>query len=143
MDYPEYERQQELASVGDHILDYMGAIFNEWGPNNPTLASLQRRVYKDTDAGISVSFELDDGTQIRSGDLGGTDPSLVHRVRRISFSSIVEGSDRHVELQWLDLLDDQWDTPMKAVAEFNRLVDDTNDKACRIWDEEHAFRNEE
>lgn len=138
MDYPEYERQQELALQGDHIPDYMVAIFDEVCAFDYTLSDLQRRVYKDTDAGISLSFELDDGTYVWSGAMTASDATLVPRVRRIGFSSIVEDSDREVSLQWLDLLDPDLDTLEKAVAEFNRLVQETDDEACRIWDEERT-----
>jgi len=137
IDYPEYERQQELAHQGDHVLEYMKAVFNDWQPAHDTLASLDRRVYKDTDAGIEVSFQLDDGTCIWSGDKRGDDSSLVPRVHRIGFSSIVEGSDAAVPLRWLDLLDESLDSPDKAVAEFNRLADEVNDEACELWVEEH------
>lgn len=140
MDYPQYERDQELACVGDHVPEYMQAIFDEWGPNYDTLASLSRRLYKDTDAGITISYQFDDGSFSWSrSDIDLADPRLVRNVRRIGFSSIIEDSDAEVPLQWLDLLDERWDTPAKAVAEFNRLAQDTNDEACRIWDDEHAF----
>lgn len=138
MDYPAYERSQELAAQGGHVLSCMEAIFDDAQPAHDTLASLQRRVYKDTDAGISVSFELDDGTCIWSGSPSARDCTLVGRVRRIGFSSIVEGSHRVVGLTWLDLLDDKIENPEVAVAEFNRLVQETNDEACAIWDKEHA-----
>lgn len=137
MDYPEYERQEELAHQGDHVAEYMKEIMNEWGVTHPTLAGLQRRVYKDTAAGISVSFQLDDGSFIWVGASEADDESLVSRVHRIGFSSIVEGSDCEVALRWLDLLDEQWDTPEKVIGEFERLVQETNDEACRLWDEEH------
>jgi hypothetical protein len=142
MDYPEYERQQELACVGDHIPEYMQAIFDD-AASGPTLAHLQHRIYKDTDAGISISFQLDDGTYVWVGDTQGGDPALVSRVHRIGFSSIVEGSDAEVGLQWLDLLDERWETTELVVAEFNRLVDETNDEACRLWDEEHGDDSED
>jgi hypothetical protein len=138
MNYPEYERSQELAAQGDHALSCLRAIFDDVQPAHDTLTSLQRRVYKDTDAGISVSFELDDGTRIWSGNPSADDPSLVGRVRRIGFSSIVEGSDHVVDLTWLDLLDDKIENPVVAVAEFNRLAEETNDAACAIWELEHG-----
>lgn len=137
MNYPEYERQQELACQGDHIPTYMAAIFAEAGWYTNTLSSLQHRIYKDTDAGISISFQLDDGTYIWPGALGANTAELIPRVRAIGFSSIVEDSDREVPLQWLYLLREDLDTPEKAVAEFNRLVQETNDEACAIWNEEH------
>jgi hypothetical protein len=136
MDYPEYERSQELAHAGDHVPEYMQAIFDDAGSGH-TLSDLQRRIYKDTDAGISVGFQLDDGSYVWNGDSQARDASLVRRVHRIGFGSIVEGSEAEVPSQWLDLLGEQFDTADKAVAEFNRLVEDTNDQACVLWHEEH------
>lgn len=135
MDYPEYERTQELAHAGDHVPACMQAIFEDAG-SDPTLASLQRRIYKDTNAGISISFQLDDGTYVWVGDRSAGDVDLVPRVQRIGFSSIVEGSDATVPLRWLNLLDERFDTAEKAVSEFNRLVDATDEWACELWREE-------
>ena len=136
MDYSEYEFSQELAHAGDHVPAYMQAIFDSVC-SDPTLSNLQRRVYEDTDAGISISFQLDDGSCVWVGDARASEASLVSRVARIGFSSIVEGSDSVVPLEWLDLLDEKLDTAEKAVAEFNLLVEDTNDYACQLWHEEH------
>ena len=136
MDYPAYERSQELAHAGDHVPEYLQAIFDDAGSGH-TLSDLQRRIYKDTGAGISVSFQLDDGTYVWVGDKNAGDTSLVPRVWQIGFSSIVEGSDSEVPLRWLNLLDEQFDTTEKAVSDFNRLVDETNEWACQLWQEEH------
>lgn len=130
MNYPDYELMQDYAHIGEQISDYMQAIFSEAG-SEENLASLQRRIYKDTEAGISVSFDLDDYAVIRPRDERGSDPTLVSRVRLIGFSSIVEGSDLEIPIQWLRLLD--YDTPEEAVKEFNRLVQDTDNKACQAW----------
>jgi hypothetical protein len=133
----DYERQQETAAQGEHVRACMDAIIeDQWADR--TLASLQRRAYKDTDAGILLSFQLDDGTFIYSGTIEAKDASLVNRVRRISFSSMVEGTDREVAPTWLDLLSDEIDSPEKAVAEYNRMQQETNDEACAIWEEENG-----
>lgn len=139
----DYERQQETAAQGEHVRACMDAIIEDTGANLRNLASLQRRAYKDTEAGISLSFQLDDGTFITAGTIRGNDASLVNRVRLIRFSSIVEGSDREVEGSWLDLLSDEIDSPEKAVAEYNRMQQETNDEACEIWEEEHAEEDED
>jgi len=139
----DYERQQETAAQGEHIRACMDAIIEDAGANFRNLESLQRRAYKDTEAGISLSFQLDDGTFIYSGTIGGNDASLVDRVRRIGFSSIIEGSDREVEGSWLDLLSDEIDSPEKAVTEYNRMQQETDDEACAIWEEENGNDDEE
>jgi hypothetical protein len=142
MDYPDYERQQELAHAGDHVVEYMQAIFDEWQPADNTLSSLNRRVYKDTDAGISVGYQLDDGTYVWNGDRRLEDPKLVNRVQAIGFSSIVEGSDAEVGLTWLNLLDENLDSAEKAVEAFQHRVDETNDAACELWEQEHEDEDE-
>lgn len=136
-DYPEYERQQELASQGDHVAKCMSAILDAVGPASRSLASLQARVYKDTGPGITISFQLGDGSYVWAGDLRARDEALVTRVRRIGFSSIVEGTDREVELRWLDLLDESFKSPADCVYEFERLVELTDQEALTIWHEEH------
>lgn len=136
MDYPDYERQQELAQAGDHVAEFMQAIFDEWQPNGNTLSSLNYRVYKDTEAGISVGYQLDDGSYVWNGDKRLEDPKLVNRVQAIGFSSIVEGSDAEVGLTWLNLLDEDLDSPEKAVEAFQHRVDETNDAACELWGQE-------
>lgn len=131
---------QKTTFIDNRIADFMDAIIREWAPNRPTLASLGRRLYKDTDAGITISYQFDDGSYSWSAPhLDLNNPGLVSRVRCIGFSSIVEGTDQEVPLQWLDLLDDQWVTAADAVTEFNRLAAETNDEACRAWNEAHAF----
>lgn len=130
MNYPDYELLQEFSHIGEQTSEYMQAIFSDAG-SDPTLSSLQRRIYKDTEAGISVSFDLDDCTKVYPGDQQSHDPALVSRVSRIGFSSIVEGSDVEIPCQWLRLLD--YGTPEEAVKEFNRLVQDTDSKACQEW----------
>jgi hypothetical protein len=143
MDYPEYERNQELACAGNHVAEYMAAIFDEYPTNKKTLAALNHRVYKDTDAGISLGYQLDDGTCIWNGDARLEDPTLISRVHRIGFSSIVEGSDAEVPLTWLDLLDENLDSPQKAVEAFQHQVDETNDFACELWRQENEDSDEE
>jgi len=141
-DFSDYERQQETAAQGEHIRACMEAIIEYTGADC-TLASLQRRAYEDTDAGISLSFQLVDGTFIYSGAIEAKDASLVNCVRRIGFSSIAEGTDREVDAIWLDLLSDKIDSPEKAVAEYGQMQLETNDKACAIWKEENGDDSEE
>lgn len=135
MNESDYEQQQEDAAAGQHVAACMAAIFDEWQPAHSTLASLQRRVYKDTDAGISLFFALDDGTFVWVGSPMAEDPTLVSRVKKIGFSSIVEGSEAEVPVSWLNLLDDSVDRPSTAVSEFERLAAETSNTACELWAE--------
>lgn len=137
-DYPAYERMQEYAALGDHVTNCMNSIIAGFASGDRTLASLQRFASKYTDAGITISFQLDDGTYVWPGDKQAFDPTLVDRVRKIGFSSIVEGSDAEVPLRWLDLLDDAIESSDEAFEYYELYTQETNDEACRIWDEEHS-----
>lgn len=121
----------ELSHLGDHIPEFMQAIFDDAGSNS-TLSSLQNRIYRDTDSGVAVSFELDDGTRIYPGDGKAANPFLISRVKAIGLSAIVEGSDSEVPLRWVNLLDEDLKSAEMAVSEFNRLVDFTDEDACSL-----------
>jgi hypothetical protein len=104
-----------------------------------TLGEMQRDAYKYTDAGVSVSFELDDGTFLWSGDVRAYDPSMIDRVVKIGVSSIIEGSDTEVPLEWLDLADHSFldeGGDVLAREAYERLLSWTNDEACAIAREE-------
>ncbi|MBM3493291.1 MAG: hypothetical protein FJX72_03055 [Armatimonadetes bacterium] len=130
----------EDAAVGQHIAACVRAIFRDWDAT--TCAEFQREGFKYTEAGVSISFLLDDGTPLYCGDERARDPAMVARVLDIGVSSIVEGSDAEVPLEWLNLPqrchpdgDDGIETPEAAVAAFNKLVKEINDAACELWHE--------
>ena len=98
-----------------------------------TLAQLQRKAGKYTDAGIRVSFKLHDGSNLSSGDKRAADPGMIDRVRRIGISSIAEGSDA----VWIDLLDfadpdyDYGDEFANAAAErYWEVCHEISEEAC-------------
>lgn len=124
-------------NTGTRVHKYMSSIFDAVGPANKSLASLQARVYKDAGPGIAVSFQLDNGDYVWAGDLRALDETLVTRVCRIGFSSIIEGSDQEVELRWLNLLDESLESPEDAVKEFERLVELTCQEVQDVWIAEH------
>jgi hypothetical protein len=132
-------RAQEHEAIGEVIAANAKAIFANYEAE--TMASLQRALYDCSDAGIAISFELHDGSFVWVGDRRARDiPDPESWVRRIGVSSIVEGSDVEVELQWLDLGDPKYADEggeKLAVADFNTLCHAVNDEACRLWDEAH------
>ena len=102
MNEVEYELQEEARAQGQFIADVAKAIFDAFEAD--TMASLQRRLYKDTSAGIAISFDLHDGSKVWVDDARAheiKDPW--NWVRMIGVSSIVEGSDALVPLTWFDL----------------------------------------
>lgn len=160
----EYFRLQEQEAIGEVIAACAKAIFDAYEAE--TMAQLQRTVYKYTDCGPAVSFELhydanDDcfdsfeplvtseprpSPFVYCGDTRAetiTKPWLA--IRQIGVSSIVEGSDAEVPLQWLDLEafadpdgdyeGDLADLAKAAVAAFGRIVDEVNAEACALWEE--------
>src|SRR5262245_1042139 len=102
MNEVQYFRMQEDIAMGQAIGENVKSIFGAYGAD--TMASLQRSLYKSTEAGVAISFKLHDDSYVYVGDPKAReikDPSLW--VRAIGVSSIVEGSDAEVPLTWIDL----------------------------------------
>lgn len=133
----EYFRMEKNAAIGQVIGACAKAIFE--AHDCSTMAELQRNMYKYTDAGIAISFELHDGTFVYSGDERARDiKDPWNWIRQIGVSSIVEGSDAEVPLTWIDLLryadednekyeGDLADVAKIAVKEFNELCDNVDE----------------
>jgi hypothetical protein len=170
--YSQYEAQtertyhdaQESAAIAEIISACAKAIFDS--QDAATMKQLQLHAYKYTECGPAVSFELhevacgyeDDAIEapigletprkspfVYVGDDRAesiTEPWL--SICKIGVSSIVEGSDAEIPIQWLDL--EQFadseryegDLPelcKNAVAAFGRIVEYVNDEACALWHE--------
>jgi len=146
MTYEQHERDREEAAMGEAIARNFLAIMARHSFGD-TMSSLQRAMYKDTDAGISISFQLHDGSFVYSGDARAreiTDPQ--NWVRKIGASSIVEGSDREVELDWIDLADPKYleeGGDELCADDFGTMCQEVNNAACAIWDEEHGDEDED
>jgi hypothetical protein len=165
-----YHNAEESAAVGQIIAACAKAIFE--AHDAETMAQLQRTIYKYTDCGPAISFELhkiDPEPDAFEAHLGNCEPQQSQFVYvgderastiaepwlaicKIGVSSIVEGSDAEIPVQWLDLeqfADDEryeGDLPelcANAVAAFNRIVEYVNDEACALWDEAHADDEDE
>jgi hypothetical protein len=140
MDEKEYYEHEENAARGQWIAAIVKHILDQH-TSDGTMASLQRAIYRGSEAGISVSFELHDGSFVYSGDPRANeikDPE--NWVRAIGVSSIVEGSDAEVPLTWIDLADAKYDEENgaeRALADFDQLCDEVNDEACLLWEESH------
>jgi hypothetical protein len=159
----EYFRMEEDAEIGKFIAGIAKAIFD--AHDAETMGQLQRTLYKYTDAGIAISFELHneipepDSTEAYIGNeptpnrfvYCGDERAYTIKapwlaVRAIGVSSIVEGSDAEVPVQWLDLMQycddekyegDLADIAKIAVKDFDAICDEVNDEACALWDEAH------
>lgn len=157
----DYHNQQESAAIGEIISSCAKAIFDAWDAE--TMYQLQRHAFKYTDAGVSVSFELygydeDDSLEAHIGGCEPRPSPYVYcgdkraetitqpwlSIRKIGVSSIVEGSDAEVPVQWLDLEayadedrseGDLPDLCAAAVSDFNKIVHEVNDEACALWHE--------
>lgn len=101
-----------------------------------TLADLSRTLYKYTDAGVSLAARLDNGACLWNGNEAQRSLHLLPRVRALGISSIVEGSDAEVPLVWLEL--DTCADAADAIARFDKIVEEVDDEACRLWDEAHT-----
>jgi hypothetical protein len=167
----EYFDMEEQAAIGQVITACAKAIFD--AHEATTMAELQRTIYKYTDCGPAVSFELHEGAagyeehDLTEAPIGFDYPAPKNpyvyvgdeRARTISepwkavckigVSSIVEGSDAEVPLEWIDLAKycdgDKYEGELEdlgkiAVKEFGELVDRVNDVACQMW---HDANDEE
>lgn len=128
MNEREYHNTQEDAATGEMIAENLKAILGDYGREN--VQQLGRALYKYTDAGVSLSVRLHDGTWRWCGNLAGIDNG---NVRSLGVSSIVEGSDAEVPLEEFDLLREE--EPEVVLAAFRNLVQDVNNTACDLWHE--------
>lgn len=155
MSEDEYFEMQESAEAGRVIAGCAKAIFDAHDAD--TMGRLQRVLYKYTDAGIAVSFELHEGAPgepfVYPGDARAYEIQEPWKwVRRIGASSIVEGSDAEVPLRWIDLArycdDEKYegglpDLAAAAVKDFDEMCQAVNDEACALWDEANGGGPEE
>lgn len=105
-----------------------------------TLADLQRNAYKYTEAGVAVSFRLDDDSYIWPGDEAAEYPPMVSQVAAVGVSCIIERSDAEVPAQWLTLAGV---TQEEAVEGYDLLVSCVQDRADELWDEIHGDEEDE
>jgi hypothetical protein len=158
----DYYRMEESNAVGEIISSCAKAIFDRFDAT--TMEELQRVIYKYTPCGPSVSFELfsyDDADDVLEAHLGSCEPRpsrFVYvgdkraetitqpwlAIKAIGVSSIVEGSDAEVPVEWLDLEqfandeNHEGDLPelgAKAIEAFCKTVDNVNEEASALWDE--------
>jgi hypothetical protein len=158
----DWQASEEANAMGEIVSACAKAIFDAFDAE--TMEQLQRNIYKYTDCGPSVSFELygaDEEYDAFEAHIGGTEPRpspFVYvgdkraetiaqpwlAIRQIGVSSIVENSDAEVPVQWLDLEqltnDDRFkgdipDLCKAAVQAFGRIVDEVNTEACALWSE--------
>jgi hypothetical protein len=164
MDEVQYYAMQEEQAIAEIMAACAKAIFDSQSAD--TMEQLQRHIYKYNECGPAVSFELHEGACEYEDDapeapIGLDTPRkspFVYvgdpRARTISepwlaickigVSSIVEGSDAEVPLQWLDLEefanDEKFEGDLAelcdaAVTAFGKIVEEVNDEACALWEE--------
>lgn len=158
-----YHDAEENAAIGKIMAACAKAIFEAHGAE--TMAQLQRNLYKYIDCGPSISFELrgagDHEPDSFEAHIGGGEPRpspFIYvgdkraetipepwlAIRAIGVSSIVEGSDAEIPVQWLDLEqfanDEEFEGDLPdlcaaAVTKFSSMVMEVNDEACALWAE--------
>lgn len=164
----EYFDMQEEQAIGEVIAACAKAIFEAHEAS--TMAELQRTIYKYVACGPAVSFELhegaggyeEDSTEAYLGD-GYPTPKSPYvyvgderaqkitepwkSIRAIGVSSIVEGTDAEVPLEWIDLAkycdEDKYEGDLAdiakiAVKDFDALVDEVDKEARSIWNDTHG-----
>lgn len=126
---------EEANALGAAMTEAITALLAWWDVQD--FASLDRRVYKTTACGASIGLELHDGGFVWSGDprLATTPPM---EVRAIGVGSIVEGTDRTVEHEFIDLLDYAERDADDFVTAFGKLVDQVDEAAQEAWNDTHG-----
>lgn len=162
----EYFNMEEQQAIGQIIAACAKAILEAHDAD--TMGALQRTIYKYTDCGAAVSFELhhsDDEPDSFEAPIGLTEPAKPspyvycgddrayeikdpwNHIRKIGVSSIVEGVDQEVELEWIDLEqyadDDKYEGDLEdlakiAVKDFDALVERVEKAADEIWKATHG-----
>ena len=117
----------------DRIEKNARAIFSDNGAD--TMARLSRTLYKYTAAGITISFKLRDGSCVWVGNESARMPEPWRHVAAVGVSSIVEGCDAEVPLEWLEL--EEFESPADAIRAFDDLCESVDDEACALFDEYH------
>lgn len=88
---------------------------------------LNKRVYKGTDCGASISLYLADGTAIHNGSPRWEDLPIDTPIRGFTIQTIVEGSDATVD-------SDEFDLPVdEAVVE--AWIKDMEERATELWED--------
>lgn len=100
-------------------------LCNFLGADSPR--GLNRRIYKDTDCGASLSLYLKDGTAIHNGDSRWDTLPMGTPIRGFTIQTIVEGSDATVDsdLFWVPC-------PVKWVDEW---IKEMESRASELWEE--------
>jgi hypothetical protein len=158
----DWQASEEANAMGEIVSACAKAIFDAFDAE--TMEQLQRNIYKYTDCGPSVSFELfsyedaDDALEAYLGDSVVRPSKFIYvgdnraatitspwlSIRKIGVSSIVENSDAEVPVQWLDLEEfandekfegDVSELAAAAVEAFGKIVEEVNDEACALWSE--------
>ncbi len=145
MNEKDYYEMQESAAIGQAIGLCVRAILSD--NSAQTLGQLQRSAYKYTDAGVSVGFQLHDGSYLWNGDPRAHDPAMIDHVADICVSSIVEGSDAEIAPVWVGIMGivngASEDVAAEAVYRYSKIVADVDADACALWVEAHADDDED
>ena len=147
MNDKDLERMQEDAELAGRIGLCVSEIVR-YGFGANTLSQAQRSAFKHTDAGVHLAWKLDDGTFLYNGQSKERDPRVIDRVIDIGVGSVVEGSDAEVPLRWLDLprrcsvdAEDGFETAAEAREAFDKLVEEVDAEACRLFDANQSEGN--
>lgn len=114
---PLESREGYISSMAD-LCDYFGA--DEPG-------DLNRRIYKDTDCGASISVTLADGQEFHNGDRRFNDLRRDDPLAYFTIQTIVEGSDATVDSK-------PFVVPVKT-AEVDAFIEYMEAEADRLWNE--------
>jgi hypothetical protein len=123
------ERLRQAKQVGGKIIKDLRGLMDFLSADAPQ--DLNRRIYKSTDCGASISVRRPDGTWLHNGRIGW---DLLTAIDAFTIQTIVEGSDAEVNSEPFIL----------PVAEetVNEWIEDMEAQASDLWDEANVETDE-
>ena len=118
------QRLREAKAEGGRILRSLRHLLDFWHADD--VRSLNRRVYKATECGASISVRTPDGVWHHNGQ----DWSGITAIDAFTVQTIVEGSDAEVDSPVFEL-------PVAEVV-LERWLDVMEDRATALWEEANA-----
>lgn len=114
-----------MSTSKRRLIKSLADLCNYFGADEPR--SLNRRLYKDTDCGASISLQLADGRWLHNGDRRWETLPRSTPVLGFTIQTIVEGSEATVDSPTFAL-------PVRE-SEIREWIADMEAEASRLWAE--------
>ena len=126
-------RKRQIIPTGELAIRSLRQLCAYFGADTPR--SLNRRVYKDTECGASISLQLQDGSWLHNGQAGWDTLDIKARIQGFTLQTIVEGSDAEVN-------SDTFYLPVRE-SEVKAWLADMEAEADQLWHEANDEKGED